>query len=127
MVSIADWSHKTELAAEPMSVQLARDFVCLHLVANRLLHLVEDVRLVVSDATNAVAHAQTPLIVTLSSAGESAGHPGRVDVGPSSIRPGCHGHEWSRIDDRGVAEPRVGHQHRRSRVQVCVGVLPERT
>jgi len=69
MVSIADWSHETVLAAEPMSAALARDFVCVHLVAHHLLHLVEDVRLVASElATNAVAHAQTPFAVTLSSA-----------------------------------------------------------
>lgn len=69
MVSIADWSHETVLAAEPMSAALARDFVSVHLVAHQLLHLVEDVRLVASElATNAVAHAQTPFAVTLSSA-----------------------------------------------------------
>lgn len=69
MIWIADWSHETVLAAEPVSAALARDFVCLHLVAHHLLHLVEDVRLVVSElATNAVAHAQTSFSVTLSSA-----------------------------------------------------------
>ena len=69
MVSIDDWSHETVLAAEPTSAALARDFVCLHLVAHHLLHLVEDLRLVVSElATNAVAHAQTSFSVTLSSA-----------------------------------------------------------
>ena len=52
-----------------MSPALARDFVCLHLVAHHLSHLVEDMRLVVSElATNAVAHAQTPFSVTLSCA-----------------------------------------------------------
>lgn len=72
MVSIDDWSHETVLAAEPMSVALARDFVCVHLAAHHLLHLVEDVRLVVSElATNAVAHAQTPFAVSLSSANGS--------------------------------------------------------
>lgn len=72
MVSIADWSHETVLAADPMSVARARDFVCTHLVVHDLLHLVEDVRLVVSElATNAVAHAQTPFAVTLSSANGS--------------------------------------------------------
>jgi anti-sigma regulatory factor (Ser/Thr protein kinase) len=69
MVPIADWSHETVLAAKPKSAALARDFVCLHLVAHDLAHLVEDVRLVVSElATNAVSHAQTPFSVTLSSA-----------------------------------------------------------
>lgn len=72
MVSIADWSHASVLAAEPKSVALARDFVCAHLAEHRLLHLVGDVRLVVSElATNAVAHAQTPFTVTLSSANGS--------------------------------------------------------
>lgn len=72
MVPMADWSHETVLAAEPTSAALARDFVCVHLVAHHLLHLVEDVRLVVSElATNAVAHAQTPFAVTLSSANGS--------------------------------------------------------
>lgn len=69
MVPIPDWSHQTVLVAEPLSASGARDFVCLHLVAHDLLHLVEDVRLVVSElATNAVAHAQTPFVVTLSRA-----------------------------------------------------------
>jgi len=69
MVSIADWSHETVLVAEPVSPGLARDFVGQHLDAHHLMHLVEDVCLVVSElATNAVAHAQTPFIVTLSSA-----------------------------------------------------------
>lgn len=69
MAPTPDWSHETILSAEPMSAALARDFVCLHLVAHHLSHLVEDVRLVVSElATNAVTHAQTPFVVTLSSA-----------------------------------------------------------
>jgi len=58
--------------AEAVSASLARDFVCLHLVAHHSAHLVEDVRLVVSElATNAVAHAQTPFLVTLSRANGS--------------------------------------------------------
>ncbi len=62
-----DWSHQIVFAAEPASAGLARDFVCLHLVAHSLLHLVEDIRLVVSElATNALQHAQTPFVVTLS-------------------------------------------------------------
>lgn len=72
MVSTAEWSHETVLAAEPVSAALARDFVRLHLVAHHLSHLVEDVRLVVSElATNAVTHAQTSFGVTLSSANGS--------------------------------------------------------
>lgn len=62
-----DWSHRTVLPAEPQSPCLAREFVCMHLVAHDLAHLVDDVRLVASElATNAVAHAQTPFVVTLS-------------------------------------------------------------
>jgi anti-sigma regulatory factor (Ser/Thr protein kinase) len=68
MSPISGWSHETVLAAEPQSAALARDFVSLHLLAHHLPHLVEDVRLVVSElATNALAHAQTPFLVTLSS------------------------------------------------------------
>lgn len=69
MVPRPDWSHQTVLAAEPMSAALARDFVRVHLIAHRLSHLVEDVRMVASElATNAVAHARTQFLVTLSSA-----------------------------------------------------------
>jgi anti-sigma regulatory factor (Ser/Thr protein kinase) len=69
MVTIPDWSHETILAADPKSAALARDFVSGHLVAHHLSQWVEDIRLVVSElATNAVAHAQTPFTVTLSSA-----------------------------------------------------------
>lgn len=72
MAPIADWSHETVLAAESKSAALARDFVRLHLVAHDLPDLVEDLRLVVSElATNAVVHAQTPFLVTLSSANGS--------------------------------------------------------
>lgn len=72
MASVADWSYETVLAAEPHSAGLAREFVCLHLAAHHLSHLLEDVRLVVSElATNAVAHAQTPFAVTLSRADRS--------------------------------------------------------
>ena len=67
MVRLGDWSHATVLAAEPCSAAAARDFVCHHLVAHDLQHLVDDLRLVVSElATNALAHARTPFRVTLS-------------------------------------------------------------
>lgn len=72
MAATSEWLHATVLAAEPRSAALARDFVSLHLLAHHQSHLVEDVRLVVSElATNAVAHAQTPFVVTLSSANGS--------------------------------------------------------
>lgn len=72
MVPTIGWSHETILATEPISAALAREFVSLHLVAHYLVHLVEDLRLVVSElATNALAHAQTPFVVTLASANGS--------------------------------------------------------
>jgi len=67
MNQIPGWSHETILAAEPVSASKARDFVCQHLVAHDLLYLVEDIRLVASElATNAMVHARTPFVVTLS-------------------------------------------------------------
>jgi anti-sigma regulatory factor (Ser/Thr protein kinase) len=67
MVRIDDWSYATILAAEPRSAREAREFVCVHLIAHDLPHLVDDIRLVVSElAANAVAHARTPFRVTLS-------------------------------------------------------------
>lgn len=63
---IIDWSHRTDLPAEPVSTSKARDFVCAHLAEHDLRHLVDDIRLVASElATNAMAHAQTPFSVTL--------------------------------------------------------------
>lgn len=60
------WSHETEFAARASSASQARAFVSLHLQAHKLAHLVDDVRLVVSElATNAMVHAQTPFTVTL--------------------------------------------------------------
>ena len=67
MNQIPGWSHETVLAAEPVSASKARDFICQHLVAHDLLYLVEDIRLVASElATNAMVHARTPFVVTLS-------------------------------------------------------------
>lgn len=64
------WSHQVDLAAEPASAGLARDFVSLQLISHNLLDLVQDIRLVVSElATNALLHAQTPFVVTLSMTG----------------------------------------------------------
>lgn len=72
MVHLIDWSHSTVLAAEPPSPAKARDFVSMHLFAHALMHLVDDMRLVVSElATNAVAHAQTPFTVTVCGTNES--------------------------------------------------------
>ena len=67
MASVTAWWHEQIFAGEPPSVALARDFVCQHLVAHHQSHLVDDVRLVVSEiATNAVVHAQTSFGVCLS-------------------------------------------------------------
>jgi len=67
MSEITDWSHETVLPAEPISASLAREFVGSHLVTHDLLHLVDDVALVVSElATNAVVHAHTQFTLTLS-------------------------------------------------------------
>ena len=61
------WSHETVLAAEPVSASKARAFICQYLVAHDLQYLMEDIRLVASElATNAVRHARTPFVVTLS-------------------------------------------------------------
>lgn len=60
------WSHEARLTPVVGSASEARAFVCLQLADHHLLHLVEDVRLAVSElVTNAVRHAQTPLTVTL--------------------------------------------------------------
>lgn len=60
------WSHETQFPAEVESVPRTRHFVCTHLIDHRVLYLVEDVRLVVSElATNALRHANTPFAVTL--------------------------------------------------------------
>ena len=61
------WSYGTTLEAAPISAAGARAFVSTHLLDHRLQHLVEPVRLVVSElATNALVHAQTTFSVTLS-------------------------------------------------------------
>ena len=62
-----DWSYETVLAAESASAAKTRDFVGQHLVTHDLLYLVEDIRLVASElGTNAMVHAGTPFVVTLS-------------------------------------------------------------
>src|SRR5689334_872330 len=67
MNEISGWAYETFLSAEPVSASKARDFICQHLVAHDLLYLVEDVRLVASElATNAMLHAGTPFVLTLS-------------------------------------------------------------
>jgi anti-sigma regulatory factor (Ser/Thr protein kinase) len=67
MAHSPDWSHTTVLTPEPMSAVSAREFVELHLRTHGLGHLAEDLQLVASElATNAVTHARTPLLITLS-------------------------------------------------------------
>jgi anti-sigma regulatory factor (Ser/Thr protein kinase) len=67
MDQIAGWSHETALAAEPLSASKARHFVSVYLAEHDLLYLMEEIRLVASElATNAVSHARTPFVVTLS-------------------------------------------------------------
>lgn len=57
------------MPGEALSVLRARRFVCVHLVEHRLLYLVDDVRLVVSElAGNAVRHAHSPFTVSLGQA-----------------------------------------------------------
>ena len=96
------WSHETVLAAEPGSAAKARAFVLQHLVDHRLLYLVDDVRLVVSElAANAVEHARTAFTVTLE------GHVQSVlltvrDGSPTPLRPGDGTLPWSATGGRGL-------------------------
>lgn len=60
------WSSQAVFPAEEASVPRARRFVAAQLATHDLLHLDADLRLVASElATNAVAHAATPFVVTL--------------------------------------------------------------
>ncbi|GAB3774310.1 anti-sigma regulatory factor (Ser/Thr protein kinase) [Nocardioides ginsengisegetis] len=62
----ARWSYDLELHPQPQSVAGARRFVSDHLVDHDLPHLVDDVRLVVSElATNALLHAGTSFGILL--------------------------------------------------------------
>ena len=72
MRHIRSWSHSLRLRAEPASASRAREFVSLHLLGSGLLHLQDDLRLVVSElVTNAITHAQTPFTVVLARTGPS--------------------------------------------------------
>jgi anti-sigma regulatory factor (Ser/Thr protein kinase) len=60
------WSSQAAFPAVEASVGRARSFVGTELAAHAMQHLDDDIRLVVSElATNAVAHAATPFVVTL--------------------------------------------------------------
>lgn len=66
MDRLTSWTHTISLSAEPASAARARDFVCAHLLMHGLPTLVEDIRLVASElTTNAMQHARTPLVLTL--------------------------------------------------------------
>lgn len=66
MTAPTPWSYDLEFIASPPSVGSARNFVGDLLRHHGLPHLVDDVRLVVSElATNAVMHARTGFSVTL--------------------------------------------------------------
>jgi anti-sigma regulatory factor (Ser/Thr protein kinase) len=72
MSTTSHWSHSLDLSAEPASASLARQFVSAQLVNAGLPHLVDDLRLVVSElVTNAISHARTPLTVVLERSGPS--------------------------------------------------------
>jgi anti-sigma regulatory factor (Ser/Thr protein kinase) len=65
-VSQSIWSHQALLPPDPASAARAREFVCRGLTEHDLPHLIDDVRLVVSElATNAVVHARQPFTVSL--------------------------------------------------------------
>ena len=67
------WSHVAEFAAVPTSAARARSWVRLRLLDHALPHLVQDLQLVVSElATNAMVHAATPFVVTLSGGGQES-------------------------------------------------------
>jgi hypothetical protein len=60
------WAHGTVLQPEPSSASEARDFVCLQLIEHKLLHLVEDIRLVASEfATIAMVYTRAPFTLRL--------------------------------------------------------------
>ena len=60
------WSSGVDFLPETRSPAQARDFVTRRLAEHELAYLIEDVRLVVSElVSNAVAHAQTPIRVSV--------------------------------------------------------------
>jgi two-component sensor histidine kinase len=112
------WRHDTELAPVAASVATARDFVRLHLREHDLGHLVDDMRLTVSElATNAVEHAGTPFTVLLQGDGvlvlltlddSSPGVP--VELPPGAASTGGRGlaivgrlsHDWGVVRTHGT-------------------------
>ena len=60
------WTHEARFAPAPGSPAAARRFVSRHLVKHDLGHLVDDVRLVVSElVTNAALHGRSASVVKL--------------------------------------------------------------
>ena len=69
----AEWTVESAFGANPTSIATAREFVREALQRHGLRHLVDDVRLVVSElSTNAMLHARTPFTVTLTGTREGA-------------------------------------------------------
>ena len=65
-----DWTHEAVFEPERQSAAQARSFVSSRLVDYRLLRLVDPVRAVTSElSANAIVHARTPFVVTLSRTG----------------------------------------------------------
>lgn len=93
------WSVESVLAARPASACVARRLVGEHLGEHGLGHLVEDVRLVVSElVTNALVHAATPVTLSVQGFEQSLvvtvrdGSPVRpVMVDASGLEPGGRG------------------------------------
>ena len=72
MSTTSHWSHSLQVSAEPASASVAREFVSSQLLTAGLPHLVDDLRLVVSElVTNAISHARTSSTVVLERSGPS--------------------------------------------------------
>lgn len=66
MQQLVVWCVEEQFPQERSSVREARDFVVRTLIQHDLLHLVDDVKLVVSElVTNVVVHAETPVRVVV--------------------------------------------------------------
>ena len=95
------WFKALVLPPGHASAREARDFVCGNLASHGLLYLVEDIRLVVSElATNALVHAQPPVIVSLQER--------RLDVlvtvsDTSTVLPVALPHSVARFSGRGLS------------------------
>jgi hypothetical protein len=62
----ADWWHETAIDGQPPRA-FVRAFVCHHLMAHRLTHLLDIVQVVACElAANAIVHARHPVVLALS-------------------------------------------------------------